>query len=555
MKIYPQKSHFVVLPILIILFKGTIAAFSFSFSSDAVRFERAKEHFRKGIVHFNKKQYLAAVEYFRNAISAYPDYFTAREYLARSYKFSGFIEEALREWESLLEYAPENVAIKNKIEAIRYRKYGIERTDTPTDLVMTSEIVSKQLVGYRFPHPVDCATDNEKNIYITSFSLGKLCKISPNGNGIGSFAPTLQSKLFGIDYYKNKIAVTDFAKNRIYVLTPSLKKMFSFGETGYGDGQFHGPEGVCFDEAGNIYVVDSGNARVQKFNPQGNFILKFGKEGDFEGDLNSPTDVKAVGDVVYISDTGNKRISIFDDSGNFIKNISHPEFSKPRGLSYKDPYLVISDEKKGLCFYDVVKGNFQWFTEWHNGTRKFGALYSAIYDRDGALLALDYAHERLMCFVAPKMQYTNLDVEITAVDTRQYPIVTVYCNVRGRAGNPLVGLTKENFQITEDDMRVTRLSVDYLKRIEPASSIVLCIDRSASAEEHHSDYSWAAEFLLTKIRINDRIKVINFNKDFWEGNDFDWSRRRALKAINIKEYKHTGDYGNVLYNAVYDVIP
>lgn len=551
-----SRKHIMPL-LLIVLFVGgsQSPAWSFPFSSDTVRFERAKDHFRKGMIHFNKRQYLAAVEFFRNAVSAYPDYHTAREFLARSYRFAGFADEALREWESLLDLNPGNVAIRSKIDTLRFRKGGGGGEERPDDLVMSGEIVSELLTGYRFPNPVDCAVDEDKNVYITSFSLGKIVKIDPNGKGIASHAPTLKSKLFGIDYRKGKIAVTDFARDRVYVLTKSFQTLFSFGGSGNTDGLFHGPEGVCFDSAGNIYVVDSGNTRVQKFDQKGNLILKFGEEGDYEGKLDSPTDAVVESNIVYVSDTGNKRIALFDDSGNFIKNITLPRMSKPRGLSFKSPYLLVSDEERGLLFYDTVKETGEWFTEWHNGERKFGSLYASVYDRDGVLISLDYAHQRAMFFTPPKMQYTNLDIEITSVDTRQYPVVAVYCNVRGRGGSPVLGLKKENFRITEDGMNVSRLSVDYLKSLHPSASIVLCVDRSKSAAAHHEEVPWASEFILSRMRTNDSVKIMNFNRDFWTGNDFDWSRRRALKALAEKEYRHESDFGNVLYNAVYDLVP
>ncbi|CAF2221502.1 unnamed protein product, partial [Rotaria magnacalcarata] len=39
------------------------------------------------------------------------------------------------------------------------------------------------------------------------------------------------------------------------------------GGNGYGEeaNQFNGPAGLSFDRHGNLYVVDMGNARVQRF--------------------------------------------------------------------------------------------------------------------------------------------------------------------------------------------------------------------------------------------------------------------------------------------------
>jgi hypothetical protein len=53
------------------------------------------------------------------------------------------------------------------------------------------------------------------------------------------------------------------------------------GIAGSGAGQLTRPKGgIAVDGAGNIYVGDMDNARIQKFDPEGNFLLMFGKEVD-----------------------------------------------------------------------------------------------------------------------------------------------------------------------------------------------------------------------------------------------------------------------------------
>lgn len=53
-----------------------------------------------------------------------------------------------------------------------------------------------------------------------------------------------------------------------------------WGANGTSDGQFlnkgdqEGVEGIDVDSTDNVYVADSGNARVQKFDSNGNFIVK-----------------------------------------------------------------------------------------------------------------------------------------------------------------------------------------------------------------------------------------------------------------------------------------
>ena len=40
------------------------------------------------------------------------------------------------------------------------------------------------------------------------------------------------------------------------------------GGHGNGRGQFDGPRGIATDSAGNIFVADTGNGRIQKFSPR-----------------------------------------------------------------------------------------------------------------------------------------------------------------------------------------------------------------------------------------------------------------------------------------------
>jgi DNA-binding beta-propeller fold protein YncE len=50
--------------------------------------------------------------------------------------------------------------------------------------------------------------------------------------------------------------------------------MGKFGWFGTGDGEFAQPKGIAVDPRGFVYVVDSGNNRIQKFTSDGDFIRK-----------------------------------------------------------------------------------------------------------------------------------------------------------------------------------------------------------------------------------------------------------------------------------------
>ena len=58
-----------------------------------------------------------------------------------------------------------------------------------------------------------------------------------------------------------------------------------WGAQGAGDGQFSFPTGVAVDTSGHVYVADTGNYRIQKFDSKGKFITKWGSQGTGDGQL------------------------------------------------------------------------------------------------------------------------------------------------------------------------------------------------------------------------------------------------------------------------------
>ena len=85
-----------------------------------------------------------------------------------------------------------------------------------------------------------------------------------------------------------------------------------FGAFGSGDSQLNNPEGIALDSLGNIYVADTSNNRVQKFNSAGVFQLKFGTSGSGNGQFSSPIGIAldSLGNI-YVADTNNHRVQKF----------------------------------------------------------------------------------------------------------------------------------------------------------------------------------------------------------------------------------------------------
>jgi len=78
------------------------------------------------------------------------------------------------------------------------------------------------------------------------------------------------------------------------------------------NGHFRIPDGIAVDAAGQVFVADRENNRIQEFSATGSFLSKWGSRGVGPGEFAQPTAV-AVGcsGTVYVADTHNNRIESF----------------------------------------------------------------------------------------------------------------------------------------------------------------------------------------------------------------------------------------------------
>jgi DNA-binding beta-propeller fold protein YncE len=91
------------------------------------------------------------------------------------------------------------------------------------------------------------------------------------------------------------------------------------GGPGAGRGQFSVPAGISLDAQRNLYVADSQNHRIQKFDAEGEFLGVWGAFGGGEGQFNEPWGVAVDSDGnIYVADTWNHRIQKFDADFQFV---------------------------------------------------------------------------------------------------------------------------------------------------------------------------------------------------------------------------------------------
>jgi len=88
-------------------------------------------------------------------------------------------------------------------------------------------------------------------------------------------------------------------------------------------GQFYKPFDLTCDSTGNVYVSDSGNHRIQKFSPDGEFLTSFGRKGQGPGEFQIMGGVAVDNEgQMYVTDRSTNRLKVLSPEGNEIKNIA-----------------------------------------------------------------------------------------------------------------------------------------------------------------------------------------------------------------------------------------
>ncbi len=86
---------------------------------------------------------------------------------------------------------------------------------------------------------------------------------------------------------------------------------------------FYMPSGLALDSQSNLYILDTGNHRIQKFSADGNFLASLGRQGQGPGEFSYPDsiDIDSSG-LIWVSDPNNKRIQVLTPEGKEHKTLS-----------------------------------------------------------------------------------------------------------------------------------------------------------------------------------------------------------------------------------------
>lgn len=201
-----------------------------------------------------------------------------------------------------------------------------------------------------------------------------------------------------------KVQVNPPPPSRNYPQMPAhLAPVAVWGRAGSGPGEFAEPRGLAFDAAGNLYVADTKNNRIQKLGPDGSVLKVWGTTGSEPGQFKDPHGIAVGPDGnVYVADTWNHRVQKFDADGTFLKQWqADPGFWGPRGIAVgKDNVFVTDTGNKRIVAFSLDGVQVEYWGQDGSAPGQLIEPVGIAVNDQGEVLVADTGNRRIQVFLS-----------------------------------------------------------------------------------------------------------------------------------------------------------
>ena len=198
------------------------------------------------------------------------------------------------------------------------------------------------------------------------YQIGKEGERAEKMSGLPFAVPTQVA----VDEENNDIYVADgYSNAKVHKYNQDGEYLFSWGESGTGEGQFNIVHNISTDRNGLVYVADRENHRIQIFDSDGKYIdqwINLSRAACLYIDKRGNEDIFYVGEYfsgIASNDTGKDlgpRISIFDKTGKLLSRLGVESYGPGVGRFYS-PHGISVDSKGNIYVAEVSYSDYGQF--------------------------------------------------------------------------------------------------------------------------------------------------------------------------------------------------
>ncbi len=492
--------------VLLLAAATTVGLYSQGIDQNAAN---AATQVRWGVLGYHRGLFNEAVLAFQKALSFDPSSSLARSWLGRAMLSSGYVPEALDAWGVLAATGRASPLLQDQIEVVRVRAGLGPELAVPPQYVASVALDGAAVGGHPFSRPTAVRAMPDGSILVVAFGSNELLRYDANFKLIENVGRSL----IGFDRPYDVVAaadgtlfVSEYGANRISHLDSRGARLGTFGArlsappTGAAPTAARagllGPQYLTLDGRGYLWVTDWGNGRAVKFNLDGNYILAV------DG-LDGPSGIAVRDERLFIAERGAGRVSVFDLNGNPLSTLGEGILSSPEGLSFSSTGRLLVADAAGVKSIDVEQESWSVPNDLSGVARR---VVLVTEDANHDLLAADFNGSRAVLLAPAASLYTGLWVRVQRVNATEYPQVVVEASVQDRSGKPVVGLTVNNFIVTENRYSVGRTQMVA----RPAGvDVALLVERSPALAAMDADVGTAVEQLWTLATSSGRVMAVS----------------------------------------------
>jgi sugar lactone lactonase YvrE len=187
------------------------------------------------------------------------------------------------------------------------------------------------------------------------------------------------------------------------VVAPAYIATLGGGNAGHADMY---PSGLDVDGSGNVFVADTGDDQIQKFDASGDLLWVAGTRGaKAPGRFENPRDVAVHAGKVYVADTGYNRVQVLNASDGSVSAVWGAKFATIMGISAGvdgsgNPVILASESgTHSIRVYSLTGALIRTVGSGPgNGPGQLNGVRDAATDANGKIFAADFANSRVVVF-------------------------------------------------------------------------------------------------------------------------------------------------------------
>lgn len=232
------------------------------------------------------------------------------------------------------------------------RKGKIIVSDTALNVVFMFDVPRRSLLVFgsrgkgKLEKPLGVAIDDETNYYVADAGARHVMVFDSDGHfkhKIGGPADLVRPTDVAVSPDGGRVYVVDAGgvasmSHQVVMYDKDGEKVGVIGGRGVEEGKFNLPTHATVGADGTLYVLDTGNFRVQAFDKDGKFLRAWGSAGSGYGSFARPRGIGVDTDGnIYVTDAAFRNFQIFDKEGHLLMFIGGKGRSDKPGV-----YLLLA---------------------------------------------------------------------------------------------------------------------------------------------------------------------------------------------------------------------